>query len=1215
MAIPYTRRTPSLPSTESTLAPSQVQHQPSSSTLANSHTSPLRASPGSSSRSRTISSAFSLGRKPTKSRKAGGFLLDTATVNDGGERETHKDAREFQGGYGHRGLGTGISSLEPSMRGYRGPMAQANEELVTEDSDTARIVSLALANGATRKVETSRVAAQHRNTSNNMWAPEIGNGVGDGRDRWLSASSTMFGQPISQGNIHGKDRAVSPNRGFLMTSSIDTRRSVSIGGHSSGNGSRRLSPLNPSSSPPPAPGPVNPRQSYPSPISPLPSGFPYQQLQKQRGLQEQQELRELQRQYKFTEATIQRTLKAKRQLELSDLYKRLLEIYPSSDSPLTGSARHGSVGLSTGRVYNPLMSIRNKRIRNRERIQLDLSSWEDPGAVGQWVEDVAVAVHDSMEAGHVRPPRLPPPPQPSMSVTKTKRSRLDWVITPQELLAEFYWIEEADRLRREEIQRSDERADKIRKEQVKGSGSHTSLKSLLEKEHKKHRGSFELTLKKRSLRNLEDEGVDGPTKKDSKRKPKQSGEFHHSLLQLGSHRDGSEDLAYSNPPSSSDESGHSSESEVDYTSEYSDLEVDISGPEIDAKAKRKHHRRRRKLGDIITGGKHSKKKAKKKRGDTYILDADERRRRQEQEELEWMAEMGGRMQGPIARTYSADEEYDSTGRNGDPRKQDHSRMATAMTGMSLPTALGGSKSSLERYGNITALSVAGRKSVDFAEVVVPSIAISLSPPRIKVRDEGYDTDGRGRAKKKEDEGGKEEKRKTSPAKKLLERGQEALVKAREGSLDRRRESLDIDGPVHKGALKDKEKESRKNRLKGRVEKIRNEVGTKVDHFIFKRDPGGSAQPSPTGSIFAESVGSRSDDDRFRLSRENTISASEPEDEGRRSGRPWGRSSLEVPDTRKPTRTTTKYKSSFSLSAMPSIASPGVPSSPILAKWASKSRLMQDDFATSDVDTDDDQTSRPSRLSPPAQELSRDASPVGSVIFQASDRRRMPPIDRFRSIALEAIKTLPKQPVLAAEDIPGRKDTPESVEEPVFATRKELMMAKAHLTRSGIFARGITTKRARDVGTATIVATAKEHMLSSVAVSRDISAAEQVFVCKARSFADSTVSDLRKLIDRIRDDIETELVPSLTNVAESADELNEEMTTTCTLAVKGINDQVAAIARRKRRQLRWIRRGGYVLLEWVVLGVMWWVWLVVVVLNIFRGVFRGTIGAIRWILWI
>lgn len=1133
------------------------------------------------------------------------------------ERERERDV-----GYGHRGGGGGdFFSPELPLRIFREPTPEVDEEeLITEDTDPARIVSLALASGATRKVETSRRGVQ-RSVSGSRWIPELGGGsTSDRKDRWLGISSPFPGQP---GGGNGRDRAISPSRGFLMTGSIDKRRSVSTSGHGSGNGARRLSPLNPSFSPPPPPGPASMRPGYPSPLfpSPIPSSpFPYQQLQKKRGLQEQQELRELQRQYKFSEATLQRTLKAKQQLELSALYKRLLTIYPS-DAPLGGSAKDGGVDPMGGRVYNPLMSIRNKRIRNRERIQLDLSSWEDPGAVEQWIEDVAVAVHESREEGHTRPLMLPPPPQPTGGVTKMKRPRLDWVISPQELLAEFYWIEEEDRLRREDMHRIGERAEKMRREErAKGKGSQVSLKSLMEKEEKKRGGSFELI---RGKRLADDENIEEPSKKGSgKRRAKHSGEFHRSLLHLGSHRDGSEDLGYSNPPSSSDESGHSSESEVDYASDYSDMEVDTSGPETDAKAKRKHHRRRRKLGQIITGGKHGKKKAKKKQGDAYTLDIDERRRRQEQEEMEWMAEMGGRMVEPMARTYSADEEYDSTtGRNGHPLRWDG--LGKTVTGTSLPTALGGSKSSLERYGNSTGLSVVGRRSVDFAEVVVPSIAISLSPPRTRARDEGYDTDGRGRVKRKEEEGGKDlEKRKTSPTKKLLERSQEAFVRAREGSLDKRRESLDLDTLMRKAGHKEKEKESKKARVKSRVEKIRNEVA-KVEDFILRRDPGGSAQPSPTGSSFAESTGSRSDDDRFRLTRESTISASEPEDEGRRSGKSWGRSSLEVPDSRRTMRSK-KYKSSHSMSLLPSIASPGVPPSPVLTKgkWKSKTGLLQDDAAATDVDTDDDRTSRPYRLTPPTREVSREPSPARSVVMQAFDRRRGSQGDRFKTVVPEAAKKLPKAPIppIVATDeeriiVPGRNDIPDKAEDAIFATRRELMMAKAYLTRSGIVARGITAKRARETGTAGIVATAREHMLASAAVSREINVAEQVFIRKANYFTDSTVLELRRIIDRIREDIETELSPRLAVVADGADGLNEELTTTCTLAVKGINDEVAAMARRKRRQLRWVRRGGYVLLEWVVLGVMWWVWLVVVVFNIIRAVFRGFVGTIRWILWI
>lgn len=1065
------------------------------------------------------------------------------------------------------------------------PPPQVDEELLTGDTDPARIVSLALANGATRKVETAWRGVQQRSASASRWLS--GDFGSEGHGKWIGISAP---QP---GTSNGRDRAISPSRGFLMTASMDQRRSVSTDHSGGGNGARRLSPLNPSSSPPPPP--LGLRQGYPnSSLSPLPtSAFPYQQLQKKRGLQGQEQLRELQKQYKFSEATLQRTLKAKQQLELSALYKRLLTIYPQTDIPPSDSAKDGTVE----RVYNPLMSIRNKKIRNRERIQLDLSSWEDPGAVEQWIEDVAVAVHEFPEDLHVIAPMLPPPPQPSGIITKQKRPRLDWVISPQELLAEFYWIEDIDRMRREAKYYNNELAEQPQGPQrAKGKGSQLSLKTLLEKEVKKSRSSFELARRKLSSRRLNDDlHAQDPAKNSpadaSKRQAKTKALVEsHPFPKLGP-----EEYVYSTPPSSSEESGRSSESEMDYQDEeYSGMDVDTSGVE---EAKRKHHRRRRKLGQIITGGKRGGKKVKR-RGDAYALDADERRKRQEIEEKEWMAEMGGRMvetEGMGGRSYSVNDEYDSAAvglrRNGHVPGPDG--LGKSSTEMSLPTTLGESRSSLERYGN----GVAGRKSMDFGEVVVPSIAISLSPPRTRAWDGGYDTDGRGRVGRKE-EWREVEKRKMSPTKNLFERSQEAFVRVREGSLDRRRESVEL---ARTGS--DKIKDKSKGRVKSRVEKIRNEVA-KVEDFILRRDPGGSVVGSPTGSSFAESIGSRSDDDRNRLTRENTISASEAEDEGRRGSKTWGRSSLEVPDGRRQK----KYRGSHSTCYMPSIASPGLPN----AKWKGKTGPLQHDTMGTDVDTDDDRRVPRGiyRLAPPSQGASREVSPARSVVFQSVEKKRD---DRLRPIVLEAVKKLPKTPTLVDEERPVVSPTAATAHRPA-ATRRDLMMAKAYLTRSGVVARGITAKRARPTGAGDIVVTAKKHIGSAAAVSRDIRVAEQVFVRKANYFTDSTVLGLRRAIDRIRAEIEVVLTPMLVTVSEGADALNEQLTTSCTLAVNGINEEAAAMARRKRRQMRWVRRGGYVLLEWAVLGVMWWVWLVVVVLNIVRGVFRVGVGTVRWVLW-
>lgn len=1075
------------------------------------------------------------------------------------------------------------------LRMFREPTPEVDEELLMGDTDPARIVSLALANGATRKVETAWRGVQQRSASASRWLS--GDFGSEGHDKWMGVSAPL-GLSSQPGTSNGRDRAISPSRGFLMTASMDQRSTDYSGG---GNGARRLSPLNPSSSPPPPP--LGLRQGYPSSsLSPLPmSAFPYQQLQKKRGLQGQEQLRELQKQYKFSEATLQRTLKAKQQLELSALYKRLLTIYPQTDIPPGGSAKDGAVG----RAYNPLMSIRNKKIRNRERIQLDLSSWEDPGAVEQWIEDVAVAVHEFPEGLHAIPLMLPPPPQPSGIITKQKRPRLDWVISPQELLAEFYWIEDSDRMRREEMHYNNELTEQPQEPQrAKGKGSQLSLRTLLEKEVKRSRGSFELARRKLSSRRLNDDlHAQDPAKKSptdaSKRQAKTKLPVEpHPLPKLSP-----EEYVYS---SSSEESGRSSsesESEMDYQDEdYSNMDVDTSGVE---EAKRKHHRRRRKLGQIITGGKRGEKKVKKRRSDAYALDADERRKRQEIEEKEWMAEMGGRMvetEGMGERSYSANDGYDSTiiGSRHNGHAPGPGGLGKTATGMSLPTTLGEIRNSLEKHGN----GVAGRKSMDFGEVVVPSIAISLSPPGTRARDGEYDTDGRGRVGRKEEE--KEVgRRKMSPTKKLFERSQEAFVRVREGSLDRRRESMEL---ARTGS--DKIKDRSKGRVKSRVEKIRNEVA-KVEDFILRRDPGGSVVGSPTGSSFAESIGSRSDDDRSRLTRENTVSASEAEDEGHRGSKTWGRSSLEVPDGRRQK----KYRGPHSTSYMPSIVSPGLPK----AKWKAKTGPLQHDTVGTDIDTDDDRRVPRGiyRLAPPSPGASREVSPARSVVFQPIEKKRD---DRLRPIVLEAVKRLPKTPTLVDEERTVVPPTAATAHKP-FATRRDLMMAKAYLTRSGVVARGITAKRARSTGAGGIVVTAKKHMGSAAAVSRDIRVAEQMFVRKANYFTDSTVLGLRRAIDRIRADIEVVLTPMLVTVSEGADALNEQLTTPCTLAVNGINEEAAAMARRKRRQMRWVRRGGYVLLEWAVLGVMWWVWLVVVVLNIVRGVFRVWVGTVRWVLWI
>jgi len=1150
------------------------------------------------------------------SRRSGGFLLDGSGVGslEGGRYSTNP---ERERGHRERGVGyerersTQSNNYPESSTAHSRPQSRREtegrdtvdlSEFPTHSSEAgpARIISLALGLSETRRrganlrsVSSSRRLPDildERETSNDIWN---GRGLGP---------RSQAGSHVDFANVGGKAHAASP-ASFLGTDV--NGRSVSAGTPSALG--RQLPPLNPSiTSPPPPAGGATGKQSF-SPVSPLPlppPTAPYQQLQSKRSAlaQHQQQLREFREQYQPTEATLQRALKAKQQLELSSLYKRLLTIYPTQDLLLSGSSTHGTPnkGDTTGsysceRIYNPLMAIRNKRFRNRERIKLELSSWDDPGAVEQWIEDLAVAIHEHLEDGKIGLPRLPPPPHPSGKVDEKKRARVDWVISPQELLADFYWMEESERLCIEQTQRA---GGKIEEKKQEGwRESHLSLKGLIDREERRARSPSQV--RKRSIRDLDDiessddiaRDVGDSSKKRSKPVFMERGPSLQSGIQL------EDDVGYHSAYSSQD-SSHSDESEGIYGNEMSGAGID---GDIDQKAE-KRHSKRKKLGKIITGTKPGRrKKAKKKRiSDTHVLSPEEKRRRQEQEEMEWMVEMGDRLPGP-RRSYSGDEDADPATALALARAaaDQTAGVRNVGTGVSLPTTLGGSRSSLEPFGP-TGVPL-GRRSLDFGEIVVPSIAISLSPPRVTSRGEDEDMDLRGRTKKKDEmEGTRDEKRKASPTKRLLEKSMEAMGRERESSYDdRRKESMDSDNGRK---LKDKDG-STMGRVKSRVEKIRSEVA-KVEDFIWRRDAekGGSALSSPTGSIFAEaeSSGYRSEDDRGKLARESTFSVSEAEDEGRGSRGKRGRSPLEALEGRalRPSR----FGSHSSTSALPTISKIGI----------------RDGYT--EVSSDEEgrrhrNQKLKANLEPARSHISRDPSPAravniksigdrngvkGGAIAQRSNESNDPRLER-------------RLPIIRNSD--GKETA---------ISKQELIRARAYLLASGVVARGITSRRAGanipgrisnnndGVG---IVVLAKQHMHSTDVVSREITSAEEEFVEKSRVFTTSTVVELKGLVDNIKYEIETRLATMLGEVADGADELNGELTTKCTLAVKAVNDDLSNVMRRKRRKFRWIRRAGYVMLEWVVLGVMWWVWLVVVIVRLLRVMVTGAVRGVRWILWI
>lgn len=109
--------------------------------------------------------------------------------------------------------------------------------------------------------------------------------------------------------------------------------------------------------------------------------------------------------------------------------------------------------------------------------------------------------------------------------------------------------------------------------------------------------------------------------------------------------------------------------------------------------------------------------------------------------------------------------------------------------------------------------------------------------------------------------------------------------------------------------------------------------------------------------------------------------------------------------------------------------------------------------------------------------------------------------------------------------------------------------------------------------------------------------------------------LRTQLAQLEDLVNQTLAPRVRALADDAENLSVELNTTSTLAVKHLSDKLDKGIRKRHRRLRWLRRTGFVMLEWALVAMLWWVWLIVMAFKVLRYIFRGAIAGLRWVLWL
>jgi hypothetical protein len=953
------------------------------------------------------------------------------------------------------------------------------------------------------------------------------------------------------------------------------------------------------------------------------------------------------------------------------LKPQALERSTTAGSMIAESSLVASRSISTatsaprqlGREYNPLQYIRNRKVRARERRAIDgeAQGFGDVDKVSTWVDQVSKEASSedyqaadclfmptfSKAAEIAASPHNSPPStlgKAQAAQAKVKRPRVDWITNPADMIADVFWLEQDDNKKSIEdrngrmiFPQSTELKRPMSRRGEEPEAQLASAPSIKKEETKSPDLRIDTKLPEfRSVRSDSEKHSDTATSR-AKQKIREATRIHHG--HNGSIRDHRHRLAVR---SQSRSDSDSSDSEV----------------------ARLPRRRRSGTADSHDRGKDILEKqmmemlANEARNSTWGSKDTERKGTVKSIES----------QGAMLKDGLADSQKNIGGHSRPAsiaKKEDISRRGSLRNGSSGRASLEvpgfGPRGSLEELDS-TAPNSPQVKASKVTNYFVPSIGMDLSPPprgrpasptrnplsRVKSKINQLQDYSRDRSRSRAPEADavkiaptpaliskepapespqtpEREKRSMSPVKKVVSRKTD----------DSSRGSLRKAGSIRRGKTNEEA-----SGIRGLFKGSRNPV-TRVTDFIWKKEP----------SAIGTSSGFSTDESDI----EDVRAASDKKD-SRNSSIALQNSSSDVDAS------PLKEKPSY-LSEMP------VFSSPFSERRGRPTRTRSDEMSGSarkeerQAREERRKSSRTHMLKPPRIDV-QNASPTSSPEFPPQDlshrdssvsdlesRRgsfatgvydadaRLNAIlgtrgrkdDSLPVTGLRALETSNNhRPSLEGKRHWSISDRGVSVHRGPM-TKQEIARVKALLLSSGIKAKEISRRAAeikdlKDTDEKTYadiaplarqnvgpVPKSQEHFLAARILADDIQLSSRMWQASADNFTGVTVQNLLNRIETLQGTLADNLTPLTRKAADEADDVSKDLVTSQTLKVKRITDSMDKMMRQRRRRFRWLRRGGWVLVEWALVGVMWAVWFAVVLIRIVMGIGNGFIGVARWLL--
>ncbi|KAH6853301.1 hypothetical protein B0I37DRAFT_305684 [Chaetomium sp. MPI-CAGE-AT-0009] len=932
--------------------------------------------------------------------------------------------------------------------------------------------------------------------------------------------------------------------------------------------------------------------------------------------------------YHFSTSTLSRAQKAKEYLDLMAQYRRVLELVPplepdrtakpwtatppvtpTSSTPVSRTTTNESEA-KIGRPYNPLQYIRNRKVRARERRTIDgeEQGFTDVMKVSEWVDDVAkwVATGQARQPGN---PRLPPfttaqaaelqasPPPANAraaAATKPKRPRVDWVIDPADMLADVHWLELDDNKRlvedrhwRRVFPQGPEAPRPMSRDEAARLTTPGSAKVSLEAHTPSEKGTPDPPAKH------EHEHVLMAARDRAQQKFRALKGSHHRHTSSFTNRD----LLRLHRGSASESSDTDSDrrrrakSSIPPTTVRSVLEKQME--EMIAREQREaeshplydHEAKRMKFAPMTpdrepsTNGHHrAESRAELSEAETKGLGL-----RPHQLTRSPPSHTGrASLEVPTSRRFSAE----------DDTSQPNSPSLRPTPGIGLVPALGMDLSPMSsRAGSPHRNPLTKVKSI-FRERSKERNADShhlgeegavLSPQDHWVGPPG--TTGNGVSSPP-----RRPSRSPIGERILGHRSHKSLSSAKLRGED--------------GGI------SFRSLLRGpRIDTVLRSGVSKVSDMIWRKDGDDSSSTS-------------SDD-------------SEPESRGRSRGPRHGRS-----------RSAHDAKTLLDAPLLHDSESTSQgqfqhPSVRPISRRSSRFDLLKPPRI-------DVQSASPSISPPPVQV--RNQGPVGSD----TESQAGPDDTRAASIRLDAALALPHRSTLTTNrqwSIADRRTASGST----AVSKREIARLRALLLSSGIHAMEMDRRAkarkllpsptiaptatttttidpsssltwteiarlAPDAATqqrllTTPLAQAEAYPIAARTLAASVQSSTSRLNTLSTHFASDTAPSLAGRVESLRRKVADELTDLAQSAIDAADEANHDLVVGQRLKVKHVLDAMDKMLRRRRRRFRWIRRVGWLVVEWVLVGCMWYVWFLVMIARVGLGVGKGAVRGVRWLLWL